>query len=63
MNFPTRANATLDLILSNIQDYYDEPIQPPPLGRSDHDSIFFTPKQFVAPKGVKELFLDANSTT
>ncbi|KAK2552024.1 hypothetical protein P5673_027046, partial [Acropora cervicornis] len=50
VNFPTRANATLDLILSNIQDYYDEPIQPPPLGRSDHDSIFFTPKQFVAPK-------------
>lgn len=51
VNFPTRADATLDLILTNIQDYYDEPIQLPPLGRSDHNSIVFTPKQSIAPKG------------
>ena len=52
VNFPTRADATLDLILTNIQDHYDEPTQSPPLGRSDYNSIVLTPKQFVAPKGV-----------
>ena len=62
MNFPTRADATLDLILTNIQDHYDESTQLPPLARSDHNSIVLTPKQFVAPKGV-EVFLDVNSTT
>lgn len=52
VNFPNRADATLDLIVTNIQDHYDEPTQLPPLGRSDHNSIVLTPKQFVAPKGV-----------
>ena len=57
MNFPTHADATLDLILTNIRDYYDEPIQLPPLGRSDHNSIVLTPKQFVTPKGVNRTII------
>ena len=39
MNFPTRGERTLDLVLTNLQDHCETPTQRPPLGLSDHMSI------------------------
>ncbi|KXJ23350.1 hypothetical protein AC249_AIPGENE5190 [Exaiptasia diaphana] len=55
VKFPTRGDATLDLILTNIQDYYKEPVQLPPLGRSDYNAILFKPKEFSVPKGIQKV--------
>ncbi len=44
VNFPTRGQNTLDLILTNLQDYYDTPVSRPPFGLSDHVSIEVKPK-------------------
>ena len=45
VNFPTQGVATLDLILTNINDFYDSPIKHPPLGLSDHLSIELQPRE------------------
>ena len=39
VNFPTRAQNTLDLILTNLHEFYDTPVKKPPFGLSDHLSI------------------------
>ena len=52
VKFPTRADAILDLILTNMQDFYNEPTQLPPIGRSDHNSIILTSNDSVALKGI-----------
>ena len=39
VNFPTRGERTLDLVLTNLQDHYETPTQRPPFGLSDHMSI------------------------
>ena len=39
VHFPTRCRRTLDLILTNISEYYQDPIERPPFGLSDHASI------------------------
>ena len=41
VNFPTRAQNKLDLILTNLElhDFYDSPGKRPPFGLSDHFSI------------------------
>ena len=44
VNFPTRGPNTLDLILTNLQDFYDVPEKRPPFGLSDHLSIEVKPK-------------------
>ena len=36
---------TLDLILTNISEYYQDPIERPPFGLSDHASIELQPKE------------------
>ena len=41
---PTRAQATLDKIYSNIDHWYNQPIILPSVGNSDHDSVLFVPK-------------------
>jgi hypothetical protein len=41
INFPTRGINTLDCICSNHPELYDAPVQLPPIGRSDHCSIFW----------------------
>ena len=38
----TRANRILDMIFTNFKDNYNEPIILPPLGRSDHNSVFLS---------------------
>ena len=45
VNFPARGVATLDLVLTNINDFYDSPIKRPPLGLSDHLSIELQPRE------------------
>ena len=52
VKFPTRADAILDLILTNMQDFHNEPTQLPPIGRSDHNSIILTSNGSVALKGI-----------
>ena len=44
VNFPTRGERTLDLVLTNLQDHYETPTQRPPLGLSDHMFIEVQPK-------------------
>ena len=44
VNFPTRGERSLDLVLTNLQDHYETPTQRPPLGLSDHMSIEVQPQ-------------------
>ena len=45
VHFPTRGRRTLDLIFTNISEYYQDPIKRPPFGISDHASIELQPKE------------------
>ena len=45
VHFPTRGQNTLDKILTNLQDYYDTPVERPAFGLSDHSSVEVQPKQ------------------
>ncbi|XP_068749281.1 uncharacterized protein [Montipora capricornis] len=44
VTFPTRGDRTLDLVLTNLKEYYQDPIQRPPHGLSDHMSVEVQPK-------------------
>ena len=44
VNFATRGDNTLDLILTNWSEYYQKPVKFPPFGLSDHCTIKITPK-------------------
>lgn len=48
VNFATRGERTLDLILSNLSDYYQDPAKSSPFGLSDHCTVTVSPK--VRPK-------------
>ena len=41
---PTRKDATLDLIMTNLYEYYSEPKAFPPFGSSDHATVLVSPK-------------------
>ena len=45
VHFPTRGRRTLELILINISEYYQDPIERTPFGLSDHASIELQPKE------------------
>ncbi|XP_022780073.1 uncharacterized protein LOC111321455 [Stylophora pistillata] len=45
VHFPTRGRTTLDLILANISEYYQDPIERLPFGLSGHASIELQPKE------------------
>ena len=45
VHFPTQGRKTLDLVLTNISGYYQDPIECPPFGLSDHASIELQPKE------------------
>lgn len=45
LHFPTRGRRTLDLILTNISEYYQAPIERLPFGLSDHATIELQPKE------------------
>lgn len=42
---PTRKDVILDLVLTNLKDYYDTPQSLPPLGLSHHNTIMVSPKE------------------
>ena len=44
VTFRTRGDRTLDLVLTNLKEYYQDPIQRPPHGLSDHMSVEVQPK-------------------
>ena len=43
VKFHTRGNQTLDLVLTNIEKFYEEPIKRPAFGLSDHASVEIQP--------------------
>ena len=58
VQFPTRGRNTLDLILTNISEYYQDPIERPPFSLSDHASIELQPKERAH---VKQLTITINA--
>ncbi|XP_028416439.1 uncharacterized protein LOC114540505 [Dendronephthya gigantea] len=50
VNFPTRGRNTLDLVLTNLYEYYDQPVKYAPFGLSDHMSVEFKPKERCQPQ-------------
>ena len=44
VKFPTRAGRTLDLILTNLNKFYQAPTKDPPFGLSDHNTVSITPR-------------------
>ena len=56
VNFPTRGRNTLDLVLTNLHEYYDQPTKYAPFGLSDHMSVELKPKnriQFQSAQRIK----------
>ena len=52
---PTRKNATLDLILTNIDnEFYKDPITLPGIGKSDHLVVLYIPKGYVKHETTKK---------
>ena len=47
VNFNTRGSSKLDLILTNLSDFYDQPLSSPPLCLSDHLTIVALAKQRI----------------
>ena len=48
---PTRKDATIDLILTNLNnDYYDSPVSLPKIGDGDHYPVLHVPKVYIKPK-------------
>ena len=45
VNKPTREDAILDLIITNVKNFYDVPSVSSPVGCSDHVTIYWSPKQ------------------
>lgn len=43
VKFPTRGQNTLDLVLTNLKEFYNPPVKRPPFGLPDHDSIEVQP--------------------
>ncbi|XP_035688786.1 uncharacterized protein LOC118424344 [Branchiostoma floridae] len=41
---PTRGEAVLDLILTNVSSFYESPVTAPPIGRSDHVCVIMPGK-------------------
>ena len=51
---PTRKDAILDYVLTNIHDYYDAPQILPPFDLSDHNTIIVSPKKRVTSSATKK---------
>ena len=47
VKFQTRAERTLDLILTNLNKFYQAPTKDPPFGLSDHNTVCITPRVTV----------------
>ena len=53
VNFCTQGNQTLDLVLTNIKEFYEEPIKRPAFGLSDHASVELQPLSRSKSKSTK----------
>ncbi len=53
---PTRKNAILDLILTNIHDYYEIPCTFPPFGLSDHNTVTVEGKEREHSNAIKFVY-------
>ena len=62
VNFPTRGNNILDLILTNMKFFYDSPIKSPPFGLSDHVTVEVQPRALKRPKnsGTKAVVMSSD---
>ena len=47
VKFSTRKDVIMDLVLTNLNDYYDTPQSLLPFGLSDHNTIMVSPKERV----------------
>ena len=47
VQFNTRGMASLDCILSNIENAFEDPERLPPIGKSDHNAIFWKSKKLL----------------
>ena len=54
MHFPTLGQNTLDKILTNLQEYYDSPVERPAFGLSDHSSVEVQSKQRLKTSQTKQ---------
>ena len=55
VNVPTRNNAILDLIMTNLDNkWYKDPISLPSISNSDHLCVLYVPKEYVKPETKKE---------
>ena len=55
VDVPTRGDATLDLILTNISnDFYEKPISLPKIGEGDHFPVLYKAKKYIPPKDIKQ---------
>ncbi len=54
VTIPTRGNATLDLFITNLNQYYEIPSGLPPLGKSDHCCVLIQPCYRAVPSKIKK---------
>ena len=55
VNVPTRKSATLDLIMTNIDNHmYEEPTSIPSIAKSDHLCVLYVPKKYIKQEAKKE---------
>ncbi|XP_072048885.1 uncharacterized protein [Amphiura filiformis] len=45
VTFPTRGDAILDIIMTNISSYFENPLDVSPIGKSDHTCIVWKPNK------------------
>ena len=58
VNVPTRNNAILDLIMTNIDNQlYENPITLPSISTSDHLCVFYVPRNYSKPKITKKTIM------
>ena len=58
VNVPTRKDATLDLILTNVDNcLYKDPFTVPGIGKSDHLCVIYIPKNYVSLESTKKTIM------
>jgi hypothetical protein len=58
VNFNTRGTSKLDLILTNLSNFYEEPLSTPPLGLSDHLTVVAFSKGQIRGNQSKETIIN-----
>ncbi len=63
VDFPTRGNATLDLVLTNhsSKSLYNKPTPFSPIGLSDPCSVLWKPKIYTKPKNKSKVYVSRPS--